>query len=199
MSISGALAPAEALQAPPTAAERRTEELLAVAREGDDRAFEELLRLHREPVYRLALAMLGDRETAADVCQDVFIRFFRALRRLSAKRGIRAWLRRVTIHRCYDVLRARRRNRDIEAEFLPNCMQPDDGFDIEQFSAWLARALDSLSPRQRAAFALTCHQGYSSEEAALTMGCRPATVRVLVLKAREKLRAAFFGNNGRRR
>ncbi|HUX07811.1 MAG TPA: RNA polymerase sigma factor [Acidobacteriota bacterium] len=169
----------------------RTEKLLAAAREGDEWAFEELLRLHRSPVYRLALGMLGDPEEASDVCQDVFLRFFRSLRRLRADRGIRAWLRRVTVHRCYDILRARCRTRDFQAEFMPSCMHPEDGFDMRQLTQVIIRALDILSPRERAALILTSHQGYNSIEAGQAMGCRPATVRVLLHKARGKLRKAL--------
>lgn len=174
----------------------RTDRLLAAAREGDDWAFEELLRLHRASVYRLALGMLGSPDEAADICQDVFLRFFRALRRLRADRGIRAWLRRVTVHRCYDILRTRRRVRDIEAEYMPSCMHPEDGIDHRQLSQVMVMVLDILSPRERAALILTSHQGYSSAEAAAAMSCRPATVRVLVHKARVKLRSALGMNSG---
>ncbi len=169
----------------------RTEKLLAAAREGDEWAFEELLRLHRSAVYRLALGMLGDPDEALDICQDVFLRFFRSLRRLRADRGIRAWLRRVTIHRCYDILRAKRRSRDLKAEIMPSCMHPEDGLDIRQLTQAVVRALDILSPRERAALILTSHQGYSSIEAGAAMGCRSATVRVLLHRARGKLRKAL--------
>jgi RNA polymerase sigma factor (sigma-70 family) len=181
----------EALPLPEQKTAERTEKLLAAAREGDDWAFEELLRLHRTSVYRLALGMLGTTEEAEDVCQDVFLRFFRALRRLRAERGIRAWLRRVTVHRCYDILKARRRSRDFEAEIMPSCMHPEDGFDMRQLSQAIVASLDLLSPRERAALILTGHQGFSSVEASEAMGCRPTTVRVLLFKAREKLRRAL--------
>jgi RNA polymerase sigma-70 factor (ECF subfamily) len=181
----------EEVSLPAQKAIERTAKLLAAAREGDDWAFEELLRLHRTPIYRLALGMLGTPEEAEDVCQDVFIRFFKSLRRLRAERGVKAWLRRVTVHRCFDVLRARRRSRDIQAEIMPSCMHPEDGLDIRQLTQAIVRALDVLSPRERAALILTSHQGFSSVEASEAMSCRPATVRVLLHKAREKLRKAL--------
>ena len=176
----------------------RVDRLLLAAREGDDLAFEELLRLHRGPVYRLALGMLNVPEEAAEVCQDVFLRFFRSLRNLRAERGIKSWLRRVTVHRCYDVLRSRKKRSDIEAELIPGCMQPDSEADQKELSQWLRYGLDKLSPRERAALILTCHQGFSSDEAGEAMGCRPATVRVLVHKGREKLKA-LLGMGGDRR
>ena len=181
------------------AATRRTNKLLAAARQGDDWAFEELLRLHRSQVYRLALSLLGSPEEAIDICQDVFLRFFKALRSLRAERGIRAWLRRVTVNRCYDVLRARKRDRDIQADLMPSCMYPDEKTDFKEISHAVVKSLDILSPRERAAMMLTCHQGFSSIEAGETMGCRAATVRSLVFKARDKLRRALgiaSGGNG---
>lgn len=170
--------------------------LLDAAKAGDEGAFEQLLKLHRTPVYRLALGMLGNPDEAADVCQDVFIRFYRSLRRLKAERGIRAWLRRVTVNRCYDMLKARNRRKETLLETEEARLVTDDEQNRYLLSHEMAKGLGALSPRERAALVLTYQQGYSSIEAGKAMQCRPATVRVLLLKAREKLRRLFGVESG---
>lgn len=170
----------------------RTARLLAEAGVGNERAFEELMLLHRAAVYRLALGLTGNPEDAADVCQDVFIRFYRHLRKLRAEWGVAAWLRRVTVHRCYDVLKARKRAPEQQLLSSTNKISTETSSDSHLISRDITKGLEALSPRERAAFILTCHQGYSSADAGKAMGCRPATVRVLVLRARGKLRQ-FLG------
>ena len=153
------------------------------------------MRLYRTDVYRLALGILGQPDQASDVSQDVFLRFFKALGRLNAAKGLKAWLRRVTVNRCYDILRIRRRHEKLEDQLIPGCMQTDDGFDAAEVARLLQQSLDILAPRERTALVLTCQLGFSSEEAGLAMGCRPATVRVLTLKAREKIKSLLLPDN----
>jgi len=177
------------------AAQRRSQQLLAAARGGDDWAFEELLRLHRGPVYRIALGMLGDPAAAAEVCERVFLRLFSAVRRLPAERSVRAWLRRTTIHRCYDRLRGRPRRLDLK-DFMPACMNPDGSVDHTRADEWIGKSLQTLSPRQRAALILTYQQGLSSLEAGEAMGCSPAAVQGIIVKIRRRLKDAVAGMAG---
>ncbi len=71
------------------------EELLQLARQGDDAAWEALVHQHQEPVFRLAYLLLGDPDDAQDVTQDAFIRAYRALERFDAQRPLRPWLLRI--------------------------------------------------------------------------------------------------------
>lgn len=166
--------------------------LLEAARDGNDLAFEELMRIYRVDVYRLARGMMGSADEASDVTQDVFIRFFRSLGRLDQARGVRAWLRRVTVNRCYDLLRARSREKRIDEQLLPGCMQPGDVSGDPDVARLILQCMDVLAPRERAAVVLLCQLGYSSVEAGETMGCSDATVRVLAHKARAKIKSLLM-------
>ena len=167
----------------------RTHQLLVSARDGNDLAFEELIRLFRADIYRVALGIMRNPEEASDICQDVFIRFYKNLGRLRKERGLKAWLRRVTINRCFDILRTRKRDINIEDVMTPGCMQMADSSNAPEVSRMIQQGLDILPPRERAALILTAQLGYSSIEAAKAMGCSPATVRVLAFKARDKVKA----------
>jgi RNA polymerase sigma-70 factor (ECF subfamily) len=168
---------------------RKTQALLAAAREGEDWAVEELLRVHAAAIYRLALGMLGEPQEAAEVCRGVFLRFFGVLRRLRTKSQMRAWLRRVAVHRCLNILRSRRKVEDLETAVLPGCMLGGESFTPADISNLLQQSLAYLLPTERAALMLTCHQGYSLEEAGKAMGISPDKVLNLAVKSRLRLRS----------
>lgn len=62
------------------------------ALQGDETAWETLVRTHQEPVFRLAYLFLGDPDDAEDLAQETFLRAFRALARFDPSRPLRPWL-----------------------------------------------------------------------------------------------------------
>ena len=66
------------------------------ARQGDDTAWEALIRTHQEPVFRLAYLFLGDPDDAEDIAQETFIRAYRAFARFDSSRPLRPWLLQIT-------------------------------------------------------------------------------------------------------
>ena len=67
-------------------------ELIRLARRDDPVAWEALMRLHQEPIFRLAYLILGDAAEAEDAAQETFIRAYRALDRFDEIRPLRPWL-----------------------------------------------------------------------------------------------------------
>src|SRR3546814_20125257 len=82
-------------------------ELAALAIGGNQAAFGEIMRRHRNAIYRLAYGHVGDPEAALDLVQEAFVAAFDALDRSDQGRPLRTWLSRVAINKCRD--RARRR------------------------------------------------------------------------------------------
>lgn len=177
---------------PATEATHRRSQLLTSARDGNELAFEELMRLFSGEIYRLANGVLASPEQASDVMQEVFIKFYKSLGRIRSANAIRSWLRRVTLNRCYDLLKSRGREVDFDEHLAPGCMQRADSWSSAELSQILKQALDLLSTRQRVALVLTCQLGMSSEEASDDMGCSAGTVRALVYKARKTLKQVFY-------
>lgn len=70
-------------------------ELVGRARSGDGAAWEALVRLHQDPIYRLAYLLLGDPDEAEDVAQETFIRTHRHLDHYDESRPLRPWLMRI--------------------------------------------------------------------------------------------------------
>jgi RNA polymerase sigma factor (sigma-70 family) len=129
----------------------------------------------------LATAVLGDRDAAADVAQDVALDVLRGLRKLREPERFNAWVRRIAVRHA---LRAARRRR-LE---LPLDSVPERGTAASAvLRAELREALAELSPRQRAALALRYVHGLSDAEIAAALGCRPGTASSLLTRARYAL------------
>src|SRR5660398_300357 len=78
--------------------------LIARAQTGDEDALEILYREHERRAYNLALRMLGDPWSAADVAQDAFIKAFSSLGRFREDAKFSTWLHRIVVNTAYDYL-----------------------------------------------------------------------------------------------
>ena len=74
------------------------QDLVARARTGDREAFGELVAIHQHEVYTLAVRLVRDRDMAADVAQDAFIRAWRAMPKFRGDAKFSTWLHRITVN-----------------------------------------------------------------------------------------------------
>ncbi len=170
--------------------------LVEHARAGDRDAFEALVRLKVDAVYRTAYAILGNVADAQDATQETFISAWRSFRSLRDVDSFDAWLGRILTNACRMTLRGRRvRIREIHAAstdgdvpFDPVAPAPDDPIaDADAFD----RAFERLPVEQRAllvAHHLDCR---SVEELARDLGIPAGTVKSRLHAARSALRAAL--------
>jgi len=169
-------------------------ELVAAARDGQVRAFEQLLDRHQARVLRV-LRFLGipsqDRE---DVAQEVFVRVFRHLKGFRAGREFGAWLYRVTVNSAHDFRSRRGRLARGEAPWAeaadPEDPRPGPGESArrEELRRALEEALESLSERERTICVLREIEGLGSREVARALGITAVTVRRHLSRARRHLR-----------
>lgn len=82
-------------------------ELIARAQRGNSPAFGDLVRRHQDRVYNLAYRMIGDRDQAADVTQDAFLRAFRALPKLREPGRFASWLLRIASNLSLDAVQSK--------------------------------------------------------------------------------------------
>jgi RNA polymerase sigma-70 factor (ECF subfamily) len=78
--------------------------------------FRGLVEIHQSRVYSIAFRILGDRFTAEEVAQDVFLALYRHMDSLKSEEHLLAWLRRVTVHRATDAYRRRAGKADFAAD-----------------------------------------------------------------------------------
>lgn len=143
-----------------------------------------------DAVYRLALCRLGGRADAEDVYQEVFLRLLRDTTDFRDDEHLKAWLLRVTVNCCNDLCRSAWFRRTAPLEAAPDAAAPaQDGND----ELW--QAVRALPDDLRIVVWLHYVEGYGTDEIAPLVGCRPATVRTRLHRARKKLRLELEGND----
>ena len=144
--------------------------------------WEALVNAQEQPLYRAALAILGDPQEAEDAVQDAFMTYFE-----KAPQGLKypgAWLMRVLVNGCKSRLRLAWRRVGPLPDTLP-APSPEEREELEELYA--------LPPADRAVIHLYYYQGYSTKEIAGMIGQRPGTVRARLTRARGRLKRLLEG------
>lgn len=153
----------------------------------------ELAERHRHEILRYLLRLLGDAEEAQDACQQTFLHAHLAFGRLRPDSNVRAWLFRIATNTARSVARGRARRVgrlvDVELDGIPG-RPPPSLEDREQLRA-VARAVEALPSRQRAALMLRQFEGFGYSEIASCLGGNEAAARANVYQALKKLRAVL--------
>ncbi|MFF3215888.1 RNA polymerase sigma factor [Streptomyces sp. NPDC002886] len=170
--------------------------ILAVrAAEGDEEAFETLVRRHGPAMLRLATQILGNRSEAEDALQDAFVAAWRKLPEFRGDSGFGTWLHRIVTNRCLNALRARRPATDIDE--LPEQAAPEHQSSPERAAESqaavraLGDAMAVLSPEQRACWVLREIETMPYETIAEVVGISQEAVRARVFRARRCLTEAM--------
>ena len=148
------------------------------------------VRRYSGMILRLCFTYSLGRADAQDICQNVFLKLLQSDRRFDGEGETRAFIIRVTINECKDVLKSGWRRRSVpldelierEVPFLPS---EDTG---------VLAAVQRLPVRYREAVYLYYYEGYNAEEIAAMVGAKPAAVRQRLARAREKLRKELEGS-----
>ena len=178
-----------------TAAAATDAELIAAHAAGDQHAFGELVRRHRDRMWAVALRTLRDPDEAADALQDAFISAFRAAGSFRAESQVTTWLHRIVVNACLD--RVRRRNARPTSP-LPEAgphepAVPRDAMSERETQLAVHEALGTLPEEQRAAIVLVDIEGYSVAETASILGVAEGTVKSRCARGRAKL-AVLLGH-----
>jgi RNA polymerase sigma-70 factor (ECF subfamily) len=151
--------------------------------------FERLVERHRAEITAYLRRLLGDAHEAEDLAQDTWLRAHRAFGRLPADANTRAWLYRIATNRARTALRgrgtARRRTSALEVDTLAGRrIDPTDALMVPA----VARAVERLPAKQRAALVARRFHDLDYDEIALTLGCSAESARANVYQAVRKLR-----------
>ena len=161
-------------------------------RAGRRDAFERLYGEYHAPIYNLCARVLGDREEAKDVTQEVFIKAFDQLPQADAESfGLRAWLYRVATNACFNHLRSRRKLDGGGDAGLEHAASGIDEFERARTVALVEQSLGEMNERYRTALVLKDLQGLPPEEIAEVMEVSRPNADVLVHRARASFKTAF--------
>ena len=171
--------------------------LIARAQKGDLVAFDQLIVAHQQRVVGIAWRMLGNQDDALDAAQDTFLRVYKFIGKFDPTQDFSGWLYRIAVNVCHDIARKRGRGNpvsldaEIEAgRFVePSPHNTESSAMFAQEGRIIARALKTLSEKERAAIVLRDMEGLTTEEVAQILGSTPTTVRSQVSSARAKIKS----------
>jgi RNA polymerase sigma-70 factor (ECF subfamily) len=164
------------------------------AQAGDLAAFDALVHRYAEPVFRLALGMLGSHTEAEDVQQETFIAAYRHLRAFRGEASILSWLYGIAVRLCLQRLRrASRRDTQLNETILEDCRthNPEQHLLACEEADRVQHALHCLAPADRLLIVLKHLEGLSHEEIAAVLGCSVASSRVRLNRARKLFREHY--------
>ena len=174
------------------------EELVARSISGDADSFNELILRWERPIYALAYRTIGREEDARDVCQETFLRAFRALPGFRGQAKFSSWLYRIALNLCRDWIRRERRTpvsqvpegldlADIAAERGP-VESIEELVARHDLSRVVAKAMEELPDEQRTAIILKEYHGMTFQEIADLQGCPLSTVKTRLYQGLTVLR-----------
>ncbi len=171
---------------------------------GEEVACAELVAGHERMVYALALHLLGDRDEALDLSQEVFLRVFRTLHAFRGQSALKTWIYRIVVNQARNRQRFwRRRHRSeqvsldqhvVEHGDLPqpgDDTSPHRAFARKELASRLWSALDRLPFDQRTVVVLREIDGLSYDEIAFSLGVAVGTVKSRLTRGRQTLRQAL--------
>ena len=164
-------------------------DLVVRAKAGDERAFEELMRVHGRTVLGLCTRLLGEGGEAEEAAQDVFFRLYKSMGQMDEERAVEPWLYRVAWNACRDRLRRRRVQVELSEGVSTVAAFGDTGLVLAELRA----AMERLPDKERAALLLREIEGLETEEVAERMGSSAVTVRSQISRARARLRVWMGG------
>jgi len=170
-------------------------ELVARLRAGDRDAFEVVFRGHFGRLADYASRMVGSRDAAEDVVQEVFVGLWTNRERISSPENLVAYLYRSVRNRGLNFLRHERLVTNFRtarsAEGPPESEPADRPTELAEIDAALKEAMAALPPRSRQVFGLSRNEGLTYPEIAATLGISIKTVETLMGRALKSIRLSM--------
>lgn len=173
---------------------RTDEELVALSTAGDRESFNQLVMRWERPIYALAYRVLGREEDARDVCQETFLRAFRALKGFKGQAKFSSWIYRIALNLCRDWMRRERRSSVVTPLEVEPAAAEGPGGSVEDrtisrdLGRVIARAMSTLSEEQRTTIVLKEYHGLTFQEIADLQGCPLSTVKTRLYQGLGALR-----------
>jgi RNA polymerase sigma-70 factor (ECF subfamily) len=180
--------------------------LLDRLRNGDEGAFVLLVGRYHEPMVRLARSIVSSQAVAEEAVQDTWMGVIRGINRFEGRSSIKTWLFRILVNRARTAGSREERSVTVDATELAGSAQFDAGGQwIDPVARWqqelddrldaavwapiLRSALDQLPARQRTVVVLRDVEGLSSDEVCAVLDISGGNQRILLHRARSRMRA----------
>lgn len=164
-------------------------DLIAPARRGDVEAYNLLVSRWEKRVFNYVLRLVGDREDALDLTQEVFLKAYQHLSKLEDLSRFAPWLYRIAHNEAYSMLR--KSKSEGEMSYEPRSSEPGARLFPIELSLAVESALRRLNDDQREAVVLKIYQGFKFEEMAEILSCPVSTVKSRLYTALDLLKDAL--------
>jgi len=160
---------------------------------GDERAFDILYERHHRSVLNVAYRLLGDRDSAEDVAQDVFVKLYQSPKTYRLTARFTTWLYRVTYNACIDQMRKRKRSNSVALEdsserVVDPAALPETQAESNELAREVMSALAILPENQRIAVVLQMYEGLSYQQIADVMRTSVSAIESLLFRAKQTLK-----------
>lgn len=175
--------------------------LIEQCRNGDVAAFENLVLLYEKKVFNVAYRMLGNKDDASEIAQEVFVKVFVSINQFKGKSSFSTWVYRITVNMCLDEIRKRKKvsliyinegisldDGEVEMQIATDAPGPDEMAELSELQRTVTKAILLLSEEQRTVIILRDIQGLSYKEIAEIIKCPSGTVKSRVNRARAALK-----------
>ena len=168
-------------------------ELIDLAVNEDEHAFEKLIQRHYLSVYHFSFKWCRNKEDAEEIAQEVFIKLTRKLKTFKHRSSFRTWLFRIVINTAKDYSKKNSTRKLYEAAYENEKVGDNPGYVNEDTAEAdrLYSLIDRLPDKQKAALMLVAAEGLSHSEAAKILKCREKTISWRIHQVRNRLKAAF--------
>jgi RNA polymerase sigma-70 factor (ECF subfamily) len=160
-------------------------------------AFSDLVRIHQHEVYTLALRLTADRELAADVTQEAFVRAWRALPKFRGDARFTTWMHRIVVNVSWTQRRRLLKHRadPIDESFtepVAESISPERAAESAAMQGRLRAALQSLALPIRTVVVLKDVYGWGHGEIAEHLGITVSAAKVRLHRGRKQLRTLLW-------
>ena len=154
--------------------------LIEKVKNKDPDAFDKLMRMQLQKMYRIAISMLQNEEDAADAIQETVLKCWQKIGQVRNDNYFETWLIRILINQCNDILR--KKKKIVYVEDIPEIAHEDSYFTNE----W-KEVLNGLTEKYRVVMELYYVDGFSTKEIAGMLHIRDTTVRSRMARGRKQL------------
>ena len=171
-------------------------------RSGDHKAFQKLVDSYRQKVFNTAISLVLSNDIAEEIAQEVFITVYKSINSFNEKSSLSTWIYRITVNKCLDHLRAKKRQKfylfsqlftTAAIENKPAFDHPGIKLENRETARQLFLAIETLSHNQKTAFVLAYVEELSQKEIAAIMDLSVNAVESLIQRAKVNLRKKLSG------
>jgi len=172
--------------------------LIAKAKEGDNRAFDELVSHYLEKSFSVAYRYTNTEEDAKDMIQETLLKVFKNIHRFNEKYPFSSWYFKILINNCINFLKKVKIKRksenimlqdsDFHNENDTDSLSPENGFIKREKTLIIREGLQHINEKQRSALILHDIEGFTQEETAEILGCPVGSVMSRLYYGRKKLK-----------